>query len=642
MSAEINQLHSEARDEAFMLFSDLSELTDNSRDVLLNTDDNDEDVEARINGFSNQIHNIREVLSRQQFKVVFFGRTSSGKSTLINALLGDNVLPSGLGHTTRCFVQIQGTDESQPSLMTALGDSGCFTETPVTSLQDITDALTKHDLDDGDTHLVILNWPRASCPLLQEDVVLVDSPGVDVTSCSDSWIQQFCQDADIFILVSNSESTIMRREKRFFSTVAENISNPNIVIVHNRWDCTDQEQEDVVHQVHEQHLQRSEEFLCQELGVTSKDFLHHRMFFTSAREALEWKRNGQIEESFRAAKRRSDFMKLEQMLRHHLTSTSIHTKYGTHTVTGKNICSEIINILDDNLDKLETKESDLETDKAMLTSQIELNKIHMDSLGCDIKLVVEQLMETVSQKVSVIFHEEVNNLNIIQKNFSTNIIPKDLSFKHLENFLESSLTHSINQRINQVLKDLLQISQDRIQYKLSPYFDDAEKYHQKFDDENKIHLSVRTNSFQDFQFTAEFQFSWGIFYWLREHQDSLRKMFPGSLGEDSCHLGVLSSPSVSQSLVKMMVLVLASHNTMSGMITSGLMCRRSVVTVLGTVAASHLLLYLYERLLWSCGGQERLARSRFVSHHQSRLRLLVHSVTARVQQHIQQVLLVLQ
>ena len=142
MSAEINQLHSEARDEAFMLFSDLSELTDNSRDVLLNTDDNDEDVEARIDGFSNQIHNIREVLSRQQFKVVFFGRTSSGKSTLINALLGDNVLPSGLGHTTRCFVQIQGTDESQPSLMTALGDSGCFTETPVTSLQDITDALT--------------------------------------------------------------------------------------------------------------------------------------------------------------------------------------------------------------------------------------------------------------------------------------------------------------------------------------------------------------------------------------------------------------------------------------------------------------------------------------------------------------------
>ena len=86
-------------------------------------------------------------------------------STLINALLGDNVLPTGLGHTTRCFVQIQGTDETTPSLMVAMGDTGCFTETPVTSLQDIASALLRHN--DDDNSLVILNWPRARCPLLQ-------------------------------------------------------------------------------------------------------------------------------------------------------------------------------------------------------------------------------------------------------------------------------------------------------------------------------------------------------------------------------------------------------------------------------------------------------------------------------------------
>ncbi len=40
---------------------------------------------------------VREALRRQGLKVVFFGRTSCGKSTLINALLGEPALPTGLG-----------------------------------------------------------------------------------------------------------------------------------------------------------------------------------------------------------------------------------------------------------------------------------------------------------------------------------------------------------------------------------------------------------------------------------------------------------------------------------------------------------------------------------------------------------------
>ena len=164
--SEISNIHNEARDNSFMLFSDLSELNDNSKDILKNIDDGENDEHlAKLESFSSQIHKIREVLARQQLKVVFFGRTSSGKSTLINALLGDNVLPTGLGHTTRCFIQIQGTDETQPSLMVPMGDTGCFTETPVTCLQDIASALVKHN--DDDNSLVILNWPRAQCPLLQ-------------------------------------------------------------------------------------------------------------------------------------------------------------------------------------------------------------------------------------------------------------------------------------------------------------------------------------------------------------------------------------------------------------------------------------------------------------------------------------------
>jgi mitofusin len=43
-------------------------------------------------------------------KVVFTGHTSNGKSTVINSMLGDIVLPMGIGHTTHCFCSVQGTD----------------------------------------------------------------------------------------------------------------------------------------------------------------------------------------------------------------------------------------------------------------------------------------------------------------------------------------------------------------------------------------------------------------------------------------------------------------------------------------------------------------------------------------------------
>ena len=55
-----------------------------------------------------QVDAIREVLRRDHMKVVFFGRTSNGKSTAINALLGDRILPVGIGHTTSCFLQVEG------------------------------------------------------------------------------------------------------------------------------------------------------------------------------------------------------------------------------------------------------------------------------------------------------------------------------------------------------------------------------------------------------------------------------------------------------------------------------------------------------------------------------------------------------
>ncbi len=46
--------------------------------------------------------------------------------------------------------------------------------------------------------------------MLKEDVLFVDSPGIDVSSDLDAWIDQQCLDADVFVLVVNAESTLTK------------------------------------------------------------------------------------------------------------------------------------------------------------------------------------------------------------------------------------------------------------------------------------------------------------------------------------------------------------------------------------------------------------------------------------------------
>lgn len=71
---------------------------------------------AEAEQFQSYVHKvagIRHVLNRDHMKVAFFGRTSNGKSSVINAMLREKILPAGIGHTTHCFCQVEGVDGNE-------------------------------------------------------------------------------------------------------------------------------------------------------------------------------------------------------------------------------------------------------------------------------------------------------------------------------------------------------------------------------------------------------------------------------------------------------------------------------------------------------------------------------------------------
>lgn len=175
-------------------------------------------------------------------------------------MLRDKILPSGIGHTTNCFLQVEGSDNSESYLIT----EGSTEKQPVQSVGQLGHALCKEKL--CESHLVRIFWPKEKCLLLRDDVVFVDSPGVDVTPNLDEWIDKHCLDADVFVLVANAESTLMvtvcinfcfilyhfelyilmtiqLQEKNFFHKVSTKLSKPNIFILNNRWDASASEPE---------------------------------------------------------------------------------------------------------------------------------------------------------------------------------------------------------------------------------------------------------------------------------------------------------------------------------------------------------------------------------------------------------------
>ncbi|CAF4242495.1 unnamed protein product, partial [Rotaria magnacalcarata] len=70
----------------------------------------------------------------------------------------------------------------------------------------IGNALSREKLDSDS--LVKILWPKEKCRLIRDDVILVDSPGIDVSANLDQWIENHCLDADVFVLVISAEATI--------------------------------------------------------------------------------------------------------------------------------------------------------------------------------------------------------------------------------------------------------------------------------------------------------------------------------------------------------------------------------------------------------------------------------------------------
>nr|XP_012146448.1 PREDICTED: transmembrane GTPase Marf isoform X3 [Megachile rotundata] len=582
-----------------------------------------------IESYVNKVHAIRDVLMRDHMKVAFFGRTSNGKSTVINAMLRDKILPSGIGHTTNCFLQVEGSDNGEAYLIT----EGSTEKQPVQSVGQLGHALCKEKL--CESHLVRIFWPKEKCLLLRDDVVFVDSPGVDVTPNLDEWIDKHCLDADVFVLVANAESTLMVT-------------------------------------VRAQHQERAVDFLSRELKVYTPKDAEERVFFISAKETLQARiqeqrgqpaHNGALAEGFQ--NRYFEFQDFERKFEECISKSAVKTKFEQHSQRGKHIATEIRQTLDEILDRTQKMKNEQLHVKKEVHDKLNFTEQQLMLLTQEMKDKIHHMVEDVEQRVSKALSEEIRRLAVLVDEFSvpfhTDPLVLNVYKRELHTHVENGLGSNLRARLSTALALNIENSQREMTERMANLLPENKR-------QMSLNILPRREPFEilyrlncdnlcaDFHEDLEFRFSWGITAIINRFAGKQGKKlaianYPQDIpppimspAESIDSLKLMSSapsnfPQRSEDwslATKIAVASITSQGTMGGLIVAGFMLKTIGWRLIAVTGAIYGALYLYERLTWTNKAKEREFKRQYVSHATKKLKLIVDLTSANCSHQVQQ------
>ncbi|KAL7522031.1 hypothetical protein ACHAWX_006726, partial [Stephanocyclus meneghinianus] len=252
------------------------------------------------------------------FTVVFAGEFNSGKSTLINALLGKEILESGVLPTTDAITILMARD-----------DHG-YPEADVASVRNNTQ-FTRFGQDDmecveelsNSTQLHLL--PVSKYPILS-DLCLIDTPGTNAISALQHTTStlRFLHDADLIVFVTSADRPFSDSEKELLQTSIK-AYRKRVLLVINKMDILER-------QKGEDHGEASKKKVVEYVTDHSGDLLGTRpvVIPVSARDALSVKllfAGGSNQSSQDSLWKRCNFASLEHYLLDTLTASSkIKTK----------------------------------------------------------------------------------------------------------------------------------------------------------------------------------------------------------------------------------------------------------------------------------------------------------------------------
>jgi GTPase SAR1 family protein len=189
--------------------------------------------ELGYTSLSVKIKDYRNTVDNDQFIITVVGEFNRGKSTLINALIGDDVIPTGILPTT-ATINIIRYDEKKRIIIHNT-DNETF-EIPFNK-ESFLDYTALVNFDPNRVKFVEITLPS---PLLEDGVVLVDTPGVnDINEQRIEITYGYLPISDAIIFLLNSTTPLKMTEVDFLTNHILSNNIDKIFFVSNQVDLLD-------------------------------------------------------------------------------------------------------------------------------------------------------------------------------------------------------------------------------------------------------------------------------------------------------------------------------------------------------------------------------------------------------------------
>lgn len=357
-----------------------------------------------------------EDLKDTTFSIVVAGEFNAGKSTLINALLGQKILETGPLPTTEEITVLTGSPSISPTRKGEIEDKH-----PVT-ITDHTNAIVVH---------------RVNSPFLN-DITFIDTPGTNALNNHTARTMKLLPRADLILFVTSADQPFAESERKLLQSIQA--YRKNIVIIINKMDHLDASGgvhgEAMKEKVKDFVSTNAAEFLGANpiiITVSAKDGLAAKMIHGSEGEqSLLWKK--------------SNFQLLEDFLRNTLTEeTKIEAKLLNPLGVTEGMLSECYDLLTRRKKGIET---DIATLK-LLEATMKTWKGDMNKDITDFTRIIGSIIDEEKSRAKTFFE----NLSVTDKIKMLSVEGFDEVGRRWDSSKSLTITNNIKEEVSRTITE---------------------------------------------------------------------------------------------------------------------------------------------------------------------------------------------
>lgn len=385
----------------------------------------------------------REMMENPSFDVVVCGEVKKGKSSLLNAIVGENILPVNVEIATSQVFRIMNSSSENYNLVFTDGTKKSISREELSKYGSQVDAELQGEpiFQNRTLAYIEVNMPIQFLP---QGVNLVDTPGLGAMYKSHEWItQNYVQKASAVVFVMDPERPLVEKEKEFILKVLD--ITPHILFVMTKIDMYSKE-------VIENIIARDEELLA--LVYAEKDLEAPKIYPVSS-ALLTRVSTGKIEQLKESNLRNSCFPQLKEQLLYTIYKTVGLQQTGMalrevadHTVKSKTVIEDILKVTIANNAEEQQR---IESQKTERQNQLNAQWGTQSDLRKSAQKEINDICNSVSSRVQQI----VSTSGSIYKDYLSQI--ESLSSmdeaKELANRLPQDVVNEVSSHWNSIAQD---------------------------------------------------------------------------------------------------------------------------------------------------------------------------------------------